>query len=246
MIVFFCGCQALKSSQRPPSNLVSQVDPDAPTRENLKLHPQDSEDEELLMRGVWTLLKAGRLSDAHQLCRDVGQAWRAASLGGTGDAGPVPSVEGFRVLAGTKRAREEQAAEIEAGGGRQRRLWKWTCFLASEKVGCPVVDCWLNEPLQGKTGQGPTLRTVKAPEVHSMCFDCLDIFGVMCCVTVRTLGATAFVHGQKSNCLATILAWLWREGFNVPTSASPNLPNPDSILLLSFSNQSGGRRGWRI
>ncbi|GAQ87116.1 nuclear pore protein 84/107 containing protein [Klebsormidium nitens] len=127
--------QALKSSQRPPSNLVSHVDPDAPTRENLRLHPQDSEDEELLMRGVWTLLKAGRLSDARQLCRDVGQAWRAASLGGTGDAGPVPSVEGFRGLTGTKRAREEQAAEIEAGRGRQRRLWKWTCFLASEKVG---------------------------------------------------------------------------------------------------------------
>lgn len=127
--------QALKSGHPTPSNLVSAIDPDAPTRENAHLHPQDLEDEELLMRAVWTLLKAGRLSDARQLCRDVGQAWRAASLGGTGDAGPVPSVEGFRVLGGKKRAREEQAAEIEAGRGRQRRLWKWTCYMASEKVG---------------------------------------------------------------------------------------------------------------
>lgn len=114
------------------ATLVRNVDPDAPTREHARLHPEDQKLEEDLMEDVWKLLRAGRLGEARELCRSAGQPWRAASLGGCGELGSSPSVEAF-CNAGKDRAL--QALELESGIGHQRRLWKWACYIASEKIG---------------------------------------------------------------------------------------------------------------
>lgn len=114
------------------ATLVQNVDPDAPTREHARLHPEDQKLEEDLLEDVWKLLRAGRLGEARDLCRSAGQPWRAASLGGCGDLGPSPSVE---VFCNTRKDRALQALELESGIAHQRRLWKWACFIASEKIG---------------------------------------------------------------------------------------------------------------
>ena len=119
------------------ATLVHHVDPDAPTREQARLHTEDQKLEEDLLEDVWKLLRAGRLGEAQELCRSAGQPWRAASLGGCGELGPSPSVESFR-NAGANRGL--QALELESGIGHQRRLWKWACFCASEKIGESVDE----------------------------------------------------------------------------------------------------------
>src|SRR4051812_43422571 len=54
------------------------LDPDAPSREQRTVEPQDLDEETLLMRGVWRLLRAGHLGSAVRLCQYYEQHWRAA------------------------------------------------------------------------------------------------------------------------------------------------------------------------
>ncbi|GAB4820101.1 hypothetical protein N2152v2_007147 [Parachlorella kessleri] len=70
--------------------LVSELDPDAPTRQRRRLDSENAKGEEMLTAHLWKLVRAGRVSAARQLCEDVGQPWRAASLAGAGGQGPVP------------------------------------------------------------------------------------------------------------------------------------------------------------
>jgi nuclear pore complex protein Nup107 len=66
---------------------VSELDPDAPTRQRRRIDPDNARDEERLMTAVWRLLRAGRPVDARALCEAVGQPWRAAAMGDGGEAG---------------------------------------------------------------------------------------------------------------------------------------------------------------
>ncbi|XP_024516056.1 nuclear pore complex protein NUP107 [Selaginella moellendorffii] len=109
------------------THYVRHLDPDAPTREGLQLHPEDQKLEDGLLEDVWKLIRAGRITEAQDLCRTSGQAWRAASLGGclTGYSSTMQNAFNERAL---------EAIELDGGLGRQRKLWKWACFCASEKI----------------------------------------------------------------------------------------------------------------
>eukprot|EP00898_Chlorokybus_atmophyticus_P007174 jgi/Chlat1/7458/Chrsp6S07470 len=111
------------------SDLVSELDPDAPTREGKTLHPDNQSSEVRLLSAVWRRIRAGQLGQARALCRHVGQDWRAASLGGCGDSGPTPLMQ-----AEINDTNEDIAIELENGTLRQRFLWKWSCFKASEML----------------------------------------------------------------------------------------------------------------
>ncbi|XP_051181315.1 nuclear pore complex protein NUP107 isoform X1 [Lolium perenne] len=113
------------------SNIVKHVDFDAPTREGAQLLPDDKKQDELLLEDIWTLLRAGRLEEACELCRSAGQAWRAATLCPFGGVDMFPSLE---AMLSNGQARTLQAIELESGIGRQWRLWKWASYCASEKI----------------------------------------------------------------------------------------------------------------
>ncbi|CAI7770519.1 unnamed protein product [Closterium sp. NIES-53] len=95
--------------------------------------------EEELLSDAFTLITAGRIHDALNLCRAAGQTWRAAVLGGTWAAPPsagaagesFPTAATWREMSGGAR-RAAQAWEVEGGKGRGRRLWKWSLLVASE------------------------------------------------------------------------------------------------------------------
>lgn len=112
--------------------LVQHLDPDAPTREHARLEAEDQKLEEGLLEDLWKLLRAGRLEEARQLCRSAGQPWRAATLGGCGAVGPSPSPDMLRTQGNDLSL---HAVELESGIGHQRRLWKWACLCASERIG---------------------------------------------------------------------------------------------------------------
>lgn len=113
------------------TNTVHHLDFDAPTRENAHQLPDDKKQDESLLEDVWTLLRAGRLEEACDLCRSAGQPWRAATLCPFGGLDLFPSVES---LVKNGKNRILQAIELESGPGHQWRLWKWASYCASEKI----------------------------------------------------------------------------------------------------------------
>ncbi|XP_054783533.1 nuclear pore complex protein NUP107 [Prosopis cineraria] len=112
-------------------NIVRHLDFDAPTRENANLLIEDKKQDESLLEDVWTLLRAGRLEEACELCRSAGQSWRAASLCPFGGLQQFPSVD---ALVKNGKNRTLQAIELETGIGHQWHLWKWASYCASEKI----------------------------------------------------------------------------------------------------------------
>lgn len=95
------------------SQLTPALDPDAPARLKRHLHSVDVQDEQRLLRYVFALLRAGRLTDAQQLCVRVGQAWRAAAL------------DGWKLYSdGNLTAVARQRAAQAPAGNRQRELWR--------------------------------------------------------------------------------------------------------------------------
>lgn len=113
------------------TNTVQHLDFDAPTREHAHQLLDDKKQDESLLEDIWTLLRAGRLEKALDLCRSAGQPWRAATLCPFGGLDLVPSVE---ALVKNGKNRMLQAIELESGIGHQWYLWKWASYCASEKI----------------------------------------------------------------------------------------------------------------
>lgn len=113
------------------TNTVQHLDFDAPTREHAQQLLDDKKQDESLLEDIWTLLRAGRLEKALDLCRSAGQPWRAATLCPFGGLDLVPSVE---ALVKNGKNRMLQAIELESGIGHQWHLWKWASYCASEKI----------------------------------------------------------------------------------------------------------------
>ncbi|XP_010261755.1 PREDICTED: nuclear pore complex protein NUP107 isoform X1 [Nelumbo nucifera] len=113
------------------STIVQHLDFDAPTREIAHQLLDDKKQDESLLEDIWTLLRAGRLEEACELCRSAGQPWRAATICPFGGFDNFPSIEAV-VKSGKNRTL--QAIELESGIGHQWRLWKWASYCASEKI----------------------------------------------------------------------------------------------------------------
>ncbi|CAN8269358.1 unnamed protein product [Cochlearia groenlandica] len=113
------------------ADTVRHLDFDAPTRENARLLPDDKKQDESLLEDVWTLIRAGRIEEACDLCRSAGQPWRAATLCPFSGMDMFPSVES---LVKNGKNRTLQAIELESGFGNQLRLRKWASYCASEKI----------------------------------------------------------------------------------------------------------------
>ena len=95
----------LAKEGRKREQYIEELDPDAPLRQINKCLPESDEiRQEYLLKGVWTYLRAGKMSEAQELCENEGEAWRAASFFG-GDEG-------------------ENA---------HRSLWKYACWTLSDQ-----------------------------------------------------------------------------------------------------------------
>ncbi|KHG19637.1 hypothetical protein F383_02618 [Gossypium arboreum] len=113
------------------ANTIHHLDFDAPTREHAHQLPDDKKQDESLLEDVWTLLRAGRLEEACELCRSAGQPWRSATIWPFGGLDLFPSTE---ALMKNGKNRSLQAIELESGIGHQWRLWKWASYCASERI----------------------------------------------------------------------------------------------------------------
>jgi hypothetical protein len=117
---------------------VSEIDPDATSRERKELSTENMKDNEKLLQVVWSLLRSGRLRDACNICRECGQPWRAASLAGSGVSGPTPvgevAVSQHFDPMFAKKEYEAAADEYDIEIGLRRFLWKLSCNAISESA----------------------------------------------------------------------------------------------------------------
>ncbi|KAJ3194587.1 Nucleoporin nup84 [Irineochytrium annulatum] len=95
--------------------LVKDLDPDGPARTKIPLAAEDSNYEKDLNQTIWEYQRRGKLVEAMDLCRDCGQHWRAASLGGVLTAMDC-LIDG------------EDDPEAGDGGNVNRDLWKAISF----------------------------------------------------------------------------------------------------------------------
>eukprot|EP00058_Branchiostoma_floridae_P018192 XP_002603681.1 hypothetical protein BRAFLDRAFT_235541 [Branchiostoma floridae] len=95
--------------------LVTEMDPDAPIRQQRLLADLDKEDEVRLLKYIFTYLRAGQLEEAQRLCRKCGQSWRAATL------------EGWRLYHDSNmEGVSSELAPVE--GNPNRDVWKTVCW----------------------------------------------------------------------------------------------------------------------
>jgi len=104
---------------------VTELDPDAPSRQGRQLEEQDKEWEQYLMKLVWRFLRRGEIENACDLCEDAGEFWRAASLNGGQDAWD-PMIDGTR---------ENDDGDLAVKGNRRRELWKRMCYALAHRRG---------------------------------------------------------------------------------------------------------------
>ncbi|XP_053199953.1 nuclear pore complex protein Nup107 [Scomber japonicus] len=109
-----------KSSAGFSVPLVTELDPDAPLRQQRPLADLDREDDARLLKNLFTLIRAGMTEEAQRLCKRCGQAWRAATL------------EGWKLYHDpnmTSGSRELQPVE----GNPHRGIWKACCWRMAEE-----------------------------------------------------------------------------------------------------------------
>ncbi|XP_078098937.1 nuclear pore complex protein Nup107 [Sander vitreus] len=100
--------------------LVTELDPDAPFRQQRPLADLDREDDARLLKNLFSLIRAGMTEEAQRLCKRCGQAWRAATL------------EGWKLYHDPNRT--SVSIELQpVEGNPQRGIWKACCWRMAEE-----------------------------------------------------------------------------------------------------------------
>ncbi|KAF0699405.1 Aste57867_10013 [Aphanomyces stellatus] len=93
------------------------MDPDGTLREgDCHLDDDDAEDEFDLLKSVWLMIRAGKTKEASNLCIQLGQPWRAATLCGNEICGSC----------------ENDDSQTNRWGNPFRMLWKQMCWQFAE------------------------------------------------------------------------------------------------------------------
>lgn len=119
-------------------NLITELDPDAPIRQNRLLDDLDKEDEDRLLQYIFVCLRAGQLEKAQKMCSDCGQAWRAATLEGW-KLFHDPNFEGVGPE-GQRRA---------VIGNPHRDIWKTVCWNMSQDARVGIYEKAIYSALSG-------------------------------------------------------------------------------------------------
>ncbi|KAJ2349378.1 Nucleoporin nup84, partial [Coemansia sp. RSA 2618] len=109
------------------SQIVTEIDPDAASRQRRDLAPEDAEYSRSLLRTLYEYVRRGRVGNAMDLCVESDEPWRAASIKGglfwreprleADDAMPVDASDGSAL----------DVRPQHAAGNINRALWKHAC-----------------------------------------------------------------------------------------------------------------------
>lgn len=122
-------------------SLVTQLDPDAVTRQRRVLDHQDQYSERSIWLACWHMLRRGKQwSEIREWCQDRAEGWRAVSLRGAIPAWDTAVDEHKSISDSTngegnslEAGQETVAPRIE--GNRSRALWRRVCFALARSGG---------------------------------------------------------------------------------------------------------------
>lgn len=140
----------LPSATDPDISVVTELDPDAPTRLHRSIEPDDRIYDVMFGKILYGYIRRGDYERAARWCEECGQWWRVpAVLGGT---------EGRDGLIDESLSISEADKEAGPKGNRRRALWRRMCFANARKDG---------------TGQGDTFEKaaygVLSGDLDSVC-----------------------------------------------------------------------------
>ena len=69
------------------NDMVTNIDPDAPARQNKSLHDLDNRDESEFAKLMYVYIRAGMLEAAQEVCEASGHPWRAGNICSESDCG---------------------------------------------------------------------------------------------------------------------------------------------------------------
>lgn len=128
---WFYTKESIKSRERKgrttdEQGIVTELDPDAPIRQNKRLEEQDTTFERVLMKAMYLRIRAGDYGEAADIARQSGNHWRAASLQGCVE-------DRSSVLDGTGDTDERE-------GNTNKALWRRMCFALSRQSGIDTFE----------------------------------------------------------------------------------------------------------
>ena len=102
------------------SKLVTEMDADAPFRQDKQIAELDVEDETKMLKLVFAFIRAGQVYEAQNICVNCGQPWRAASL------------QGWKLFHDPHIVSDtDEALKQNTEGNPLRKLWKKSCWVMS-------------------------------------------------------------------------------------------------------------------
>lgn len=78
----YAATQQLLAKNKCVPGMITELDPDAPLRQNKAPHDQDAEDEQRLYRSVFELVRGGQVSYGMKLAADYGHFMLAVGMNG--------------------------------------------------------------------------------------------------------------------------------------------------------------------
>ncbi|PBP22516.1 hypothetical protein BUE80_DR006503 [Diplocarpon rosae] len=108
----------LGTTQEPSQveDLITQLDPDAMTRQGRRLHYQDEYFERAIWLGCYEMLRRGKTSDEiREWCYERTEVWRAVSMSGFPD--------------------ERSSEDLDSGNPESSALWRRMCFALARNGG---------------------------------------------------------------------------------------------------------------
>ncbi|KAF4530153.1 hypothetical protein B566_EDAN001410 [Ephemera danica] len=108
------------------TNIVTEIDPDAPLRQQRPIHNLDANDENLLLSQILSHIRCGQLEQAQKLCIRCGQPWRAATL------------EGWRLFHDPNISEPVDGVQLPTEGNLNRDIWKVAAWRLAEDKRMPL------------------------------------------------------------------------------------------------------------
>lgn len=119
------------SKKADRKNLITELDPDAPSRQQRQLEEEDEEAERNFMKFLWGWVRKGDISGARRVCDESGEWWRGASLSGNDEAHDY-NIDGHKLDVTAGEVAEPKQTVV---GNRRRELWRRMCFAIAHRKG---------------------------------------------------------------------------------------------------------------
>lgn len=134
---------ALRMDKNEAGNMmhVTELDPDAKSRQKRPLHDLDEQDQNRLIKAIYLCIRSGMLDSAQDLCVRLGQPWRAATL------------VGWKLCHDPNYEMKDTNEKLPLEGNATRDVWKRSAWILTEDAALAPQEKAIYSALCGNSSQ---------------------------------------------------------------------------------------------